>query len=59
MYPCVDNKVLVVHKRDNLVGANDRLVFNNGTLLPPLPNSVDKVTFTWLATEKEEVILKI
>lgn len=52
----VDNKVLAVHKREDRVGSNNRLTFDNGTDLPPFPGSVDKVTFTWLATEKEEVI---
>ena len=53
----VDDKVLVVHRREDRVGPNRRLTFNNGSDLPPFPKSVDKVTFSWLATENEEVIL--
>ena len=53
---CVDDKALVVHKRQNRVSQNYHLTFANGTELPPFPESVDEVTFTWLATEKEEVI---
>ena len=51
----IDSKVLVVHKREHRVSSNGRLVFENGTELPPFPESVDEVTFTWLATSKEEV----
>lgn len=54
----VDSKVSIVHKRLEHVNSNDRLVFANGTELPPFPVSVDKVTITWLATTKEKVSFK-
>ena len=56
VFEIIDGKALVVHKRQNHVSPSHRLTFANGTGLPPFPGSVDKVTFTWLATEKEEVI---
>ena len=56
VFAYIDDKVSVVHKRDDRIGPNGRLTFANGTELPPFPESVDEVTFTWLATEKEEVI---
>ena len=60
MFLCApaDDKVLVVHKRQNHVSSNHRLTFANGTELPVFPESVDNVAFTWLAAEKEEVIFK-
>lgn len=48
----------MVHKRENRVNPSHLLTFANGTGLPPFPGTVDEVTFTWLATEKEEVIFK-
>ena len=54
LFSVVDTKVLVVHNRQDRVGPNDRLTFNNKTL-PPFPESVNKVTFSWLTTANEEV----
>jgi len=54
LFSVVDTKVLVVHNRQDHVGPHDQLTFNNKTL-PPFPESVNKVTFSWLTTANEEV----
>ena len=50
-----DTKVEVVHSKMTHVSLSGHLMFHNGTDLPPFPDTVNTVTFTWLTGKEEEV----